>query len=118
MWLKVLVTRCHGRGREFESRRPRHSFQRTCTDFEETKEGATGHVSAPFLHPFSSIRVPFSRQAVPQRSYTCVCLEATAFVSEEKTSASTAACAAWFAGEIACVYTFNVDRNEECRNSS
>ena len=27
MSLKVLVTRCHGRGREFESRRPRHNFQ-------------------------------------------------------------------------------------------
>ena len=28
--------RCHGRGREFESRRPRHSFQNTYADFGET----------------------------------------------------------------------------------
>jgi hypothetical protein len=35
-------------------------------------------------------------------------------VSEEKTNASTAACAACFAGEIAWVYTSRVDRNEEC----
>jgi hypothetical protein len=39
-------------------------------------------------------------------------------VSEEKTNASTAACAACFAGEIAWVYTSRVDRNEECRRSS
>ena len=30
--LQNLTTlRCHGRGREFESRRPRHSFQSTCS---------------------------------------------------------------------------------------
>ena len=52
--------RCHGRGREFESRRPRHSFQKSCTKFNETNGGAKGHVFAPFLHPFSSIRVVFT----------------------------------------------------------
>jgi hypothetical protein len=40
---------CHGRGREFESRRPRHSFQTTCADFGETIEDPKGHVFAPFL---------------------------------------------------------------------
>ena len=52
--------RCHGRGREFESRRPRHSFQKSCTNFAATNEGAKGHVFAPFLHPFSSIRAVFA----------------------------------------------------------
>src|ERR1700674_1285168 len=36
--------RCHGRGREFESRRPRHSFQRTCASFGETVEDPKRHV--------------------------------------------------------------------------
>ena len=51
---------CHGRGREFESRRPRHSFQKSWFDFAETNEGAKGHVFVPFLHPFSSIRAVFT----------------------------------------------------------
>src|ERR1700686_3705281 len=42
---------CHGRGREFESRRPRHSFQKSCTKFNETNGGAKGHVFAPFFAP-------------------------------------------------------------------
>ena len=42
-------SRCHGRGREFESRRLRHSFQTTCADFGETIEDPKGHVFAPFL---------------------------------------------------------------------
>ena len=33
-YIKTLP--CHGRGREFESRRPRHSSQKTCMDFDET----------------------------------------------------------------------------------
>jgi hypothetical protein len=41
--------RCHGRGREFESRRPRHSFQTTCADFGETIEDPKGHVFVPFF---------------------------------------------------------------------
>src|SRR5882672_397269 len=47
---------CHGRGREFESRRPRHLFQKSCSDFSETIEGAKGCNSAPYLHPFALIR--------------------------------------------------------------
>src|ERR1700676_370599 len=45
----VRTLPCHGRGREFESRRPRHSFQSTCADFGETIEDPKGHVFAPFL---------------------------------------------------------------------
>jgi hypothetical protein len=37
----ISLLPCHGRGREFESRRPRHSFQKSCPDFSETKEGVT-----------------------------------------------------------------------------
>jgi hypothetical protein len=58
----VRTLPCHGRGREFESRRPRHSFQKSYTDFAATNESAKGHVFAPFLHPFSSIRVVFTAQ--------------------------------------------------------
>jgi hypothetical protein len=42
------MVHCHGRGREFESRRPRHSFQSTCADFGETIEDPKGHVFVPF----------------------------------------------------------------------
>src|SRR6266403_2948103 len=56
----VRTLPCHGRGREFESRRPRHSFQKSCIELIETNEGAKGHVFAPFLHPFSSIRAVFT----------------------------------------------------------
>jgi hypothetical protein len=59
----VRTLPCHGRGREFESRRPRHSFQKSCTNFAATNEGAKGHVFAPFLHPFSSIRAVFTSSA-------------------------------------------------------
>jgi len=52
---------CHGRGRGFESRRPRHSYQKSCLDFFETNEGAKGCIPAPILHPFPSIE-PFSRE--------------------------------------------------------
>ena len=59
----VRTLPCHGRGREFESRRPRHSFQKSCANFAATNEGAKGHVFAPFLHPFSSIRAVFTSSA-------------------------------------------------------
>jgi len=59
----ISIDYCHGRGREFESRRPRHSFQKSCTNFAATNEGAKGHVFAPFLHPFSSIRAVFTSSA-------------------------------------------------------
>jgi hypothetical protein len=46
---------CHGRGREFESRRARHSFHRSCRNFNETNEGTKGQVFVPFLVPFFQI---------------------------------------------------------------
>ena len=52
---------CHGRGREFESRRPRHSFQKGFTSFTATNVGAKGCILAPFLHPFFSISAAFTR---------------------------------------------------------
>src|ERR1700726_3179663 len=52
----ITTLPCHGRGREFESRRPRHSFQKSCLDFPYTIEGAKGCNFAPLLHPFLSIR--------------------------------------------------------------
>ena len=38
-------------GREFESRRPRHSFQKRYADVDETNEGAKGCIFGPFLCP-------------------------------------------------------------------
>ena len=58
-----ITVYCHGRGREFESRRPRHSFQKSCTNFAATNEGAKGCIFAPLLHPFSSIRAVFTSSA-------------------------------------------------------
>jgi hypothetical protein len=57
---------CHPmrRGSEFESRRLRHSLQKSCPDFSETKEGAKGCNFAPFLHPVLSIRAVFSCAAL------------------------------------------------------
>src|ERR1700687_3732503 len=43
----VTTLPCHGRGRGFESRRPRHSLQKSCTNFDET-------------NLFSSIRAVFN----------------------------------------------------------
>jgi hypothetical protein len=48
-------TFCHGRGRGFESRRPRHSFQRTCASFSETIEDPKGHVFVPFFVSLSPV---------------------------------------------------------------
>jgi excinuclease UvrABC ATPase subunit len=44
----------HGRGRGFESRRPRHSFQKRCPDFDETIEDL---FSLTFFVSFSLILV-------------------------------------------------------------
>jgi len=33
-----MLPLCHGRGREFESRRPRHSFQKVHADFVKSIE--------------------------------------------------------------------------------
>ena len=59
---------CHGRGREFESRRPRHSFQKGCKDFVETIEDPKGHVFVPFfvsLLASSFLDVLISHSATP-----------------------------------------------------
>ena len=56
----VRTLPCHGRGRGFESRRPRHSFQKSCSDSCETSEGAKRCIFAPGLHPFSVIRTVFT----------------------------------------------------------
>ena len=63
---------CHGRGRGFESRRPRHSFQKSSSNFVETNEGAKGCVSAPFLRPFSSIRRVLTRRNVCHPNCFCI----------------------------------------------
>ncbi len=111
----VRTLPCHGRGRGFESRRPRHSFQKSCTDFDDTNGGAKGHVSAPFLHPFSSIKAIFTFALCRTWLRHAGAVE---FVPEVNTRASTAAWAACFAGVIAWVYASRVDRSVECRSSS
>ena len=49
----AAVRVCHGRGRGFEPRRPRHSFQKTYLESAETKEGAKGHRFVSLLCPFA-----------------------------------------------------------------
>jgi hypothetical protein len=44
---------CHGRGRGFEPRRPRHRFQTIYLELVETREGAKGHRFVPLLCPFA-----------------------------------------------------------------
>jgi hypothetical protein len=57
-----------------------------------------------FLHPLCTLFLQLERFSRAQLSqFDSVCETAVGFVSEAKTSASTAACAACFAGEIACV---------------
>ena len=43
---------CHGRGRGFEPRRPRHTFQKSSLEWAETTEGAKGHRFVSFSRPF------------------------------------------------------------------
>jgi hypothetical protein len=43
---------CHGRGRGFEPRRPRHTFQKSSLEWAETIEGAKGHRFMSLLCPF------------------------------------------------------------------
>ena len=66
---------CHGRGREFESRRPRHSFRKSYVDFDQTNEGAKGCIFAPFLCPqrrdFPSLLARFLRAALLQVGNGC-----------------------------------------------
>jgi hypothetical protein len=47
----VRALPCHGRGRGFEPRRPRHTFQMIYLELAETKEGAKGHRFVYFLCP-------------------------------------------------------------------
>ena len=48
----VRALPCHGRGRGFEPRRPRHTFQRSYSELAETTEGAEGHKFVSLLCPF------------------------------------------------------------------
>ncbi len=48
----VRALPCHGRGRGFEPRRPRHSFQKSSLEWAETIEGAKGHKFVSLLCPF------------------------------------------------------------------
>jgi hypothetical protein len=62
---------CHGRGREFESRRPRHSFQGTCMDFDEPNGGVQKDtLCRPLCTLFSARPELFSATHVIPR---CVC---------------------------------------------
>ena len=45
--------RCHGRGRGFEPRRPRHTFQRTCGMIWHKKFGETGCKLGEFCTQFA-----------------------------------------------------------------
>jgi hypothetical protein len=89
---KSLIIRvcldCHGRGREFESRRPRHSFQKSYSDFTETNEGAKGHVLAPFFAP---LLINWSHFHVRDSHGLAALSFATEFVSKAKTNPMTAA---------------------------
>ena len=92
---------CHGRGREFESRRPRHSFRKSYANFDETN----GVQKDTFLHPFCVLSTEASLPSL-RVSYAQLCCKSETDVpvsTEENTSESTAACAACFAGVIACV---------------
>jgi hypothetical protein len=80
------IVHCHGRGREFESRRPRHSFQKSWADLAETIEGFSANLCSRYLTALSR----------PVQ-------DGPPFASEENTSGITAACAACFAGVTACV---------------
>ena len=55
------IVHYHVRGREFESRRPRHSFQRICADLSKPPWGAKGTYFCARLHRLSALqRVPFT----------------------------------------------------------
>jgi hypothetical protein len=94
-YIKTLP--CHGRGREFESRRPRHSFQRSCFNFGQTIEDAKRPRVAALSRPFCALFFCYMAAA------SCVVEPNDSEVSEEKTNDSTAACASCFAGLIAWV---------------
>ena len=66
--IKVL---CHGRGREFESRRPRHSFQKSCTDFDDTIENPEGTFRALFVSLYLIAREPVIRMSTNLLALCC-----------------------------------------------
>jgi len=84
---------CHGRGRGFEPRRPRHTFQMSYREWAETIEGAKGH---RFVSPLCSFYADSRRP--PIASYA-----ADLIPRADKTSDITAFCAACFDGVIAWV---------------
>src|SRR6266436_2187659 len=43
----ITTLRCHGRGREFESRRPRHSFLHLLATGQRCRRAVAGRVPAP-----------------------------------------------------------------------
>ena len=53
----VRTLPCHGRGRGFESRRPRHSFQALALVLTKPSRAQKGTFSCPFLCPFSPVPV-------------------------------------------------------------
>ena len=87
MSLKVLVTAVTAEVTSLSLVVPAILSKRVVLISLKTNEGATGHVSAPLLHPFSSIKARFTVPAVP---LTRVSARAAEFVSEDSTRARTA----------------------------
>ncbi len=96
---KSLIIRvyldCHGRDREFESRRPRS--QKSYTNFSKTNEGAGRHKSAPVTH------CPHSPSLVSAGSWSPEDQNPCSAPLDQNTNDKTPACAACFAGVFACV---------------
>ena len=67
----VRTLPCHGRGREFESRRPRHSFQKSCTDFDDTIENPEGTFRALFVSLYLIAREPVIRMSTNLLALCC-----------------------------------------------
>src|SRR5882724_319046 len=57
-------------GVDIQSRRPRHSIQRSCVDFPETNRRAKGHILAPFLRLFFPI-MPKSDEVLEASELLC-----------------------------------------------
>ena len=89
--------RCHGRGREFESRRPRHSFQRVIGRGTEPSTDGKRSVCPPFSSPcFRSNRKSDRKAAnTSQRQFT----RGAAFVATK----ATAACPAPILSSLTCL---------------
>lgn len=91
---------CHAKVRGFESHRLRRYSKRVILNslkYLGCKRGA-------FLHSFCTLFIEWNRLRRMQLSdFENIYASALRLVSEANTSASTAACAACFAGEITCV---------------